>query len=301
MRILITGASGMLGATLVYEWRDRHDVLAVCGKNPIKHNNVTTIALESDVSGREFRYFLYDFSPDWVVHCAAKTDHNRCDAFPFDAWKTNAEATGMIARACREHGVKMLYISTDAVFGAEQKLQYDVYDTPKPTSNYGKSKLCGEAYVRYHCPDHIISRTCIYGWNGSITQKESLAEFGIRHFDIGASVKGWANVVFSPLFTGDLAGNLMTLMETRGSLGTHHLASADAMSKHNFLCLVARVFGYDENLVIPVERERGETLKLDARKFANRLVVDIPTIEQGLFSMRRWGEKNLQAYREMCS
>jgi dTDP-4-dehydrorhamnose reductase len=151
MKILITGSLGLLGQEVVEVCRNQGDeVLATDIASPATPLDITSPAA--------VRGFLASKRPDWVVNCAAFTDVDRCEEKEDLAFEVNARAPGHLARACEEHGAKLLQISTDYVFDGEKTGPYEEDDAPNPLSVYGKSKRAGEISIQEGIEHYLIVR-----------------------------------------------------------------------------------------------------------------------------------------------
>lgn len=150
MRILVTGAGGLLGSMVVRLASANHDVLG-CDRARL------------DVRSREdVTRAFQEFSPEAVLHCAAYTDVDGAERAPEEALEVNATGTRVVAESARAVGAIVLYVGTDYVFDGETMAPYREEDLPRPLSSYGRSKLEGERAVAEVCPEsHIIVRT---GW-----------------------------------------------------------------------------------------------------------------------------------------
>lgn len=150
MKILITGARGLVGGLAARLAAPKHEVLA-CDRSRF------------DVRDREavFRAFR-EFSPEAVLHCAAYTDVDGAERAPAEALEVNAKGARTVAEGAREAEALMLYVSTDYVFDGEGASPYREEDRLGPLSSYGRSKLEGERAVAEASPErHAIVRT---GW-----------------------------------------------------------------------------------------------------------------------------------------
>ena len=156
MKILITGAGGMLGKALssCLEARDH----AVKGF-PKETLDVTNFHQVMDTMAAE--------RPELVIHAAAYTKVDQAESEPDLAYLINGYGTENMAVACNRFDVPMLYISSDYVFDGEKNRPYQPWDTPSPLSVYGKSKLAGELVVRSYLRNFYIVRTSwMYGPQG---------------------------------------------------------------------------------------------------------------------------------------
>lgn len=153
MKILLTGAGGMLGKVLEPCLDSRgHDVKGMPRE-------------QLDVTNYEQVVELLAFAkPELVIHSAAYTKVDQAESEPELAYLINGYGTENIAVACSNLNIPMLYVSTDYVFDGEQNRPYSPWDTTRPLSVYGKSKLAGERAVRHHLRHFYIVRTSwLYG------------------------------------------------------------------------------------------------------------------------------------------
>jgi len=155
MRILITGANGMLGQDLVPLLATRHEVRA-CGHADCDITDQVSVS----------RVFA-DASPQLVINCAAMADVDGCERDPARAMAVNARGAGNVARAAEGIGARVFHISTDYVFDGAKRRPYTEQDPVNPLSVYAHSKLEGERMVLYAASapsPHLIIRTSwLYG------------------------------------------------------------------------------------------------------------------------------------------
>lgn len=154
MRILITGAKGMLGRHMVRACEDQTLL-------PVDMDDFDMA--DADATDKAFAAF----QPDAVVHCAATAAVDLAESDPDAAFRANAVGSASVARACHRHGARLVAISTDYVFSGDLDRPYHEWDATGPRSVYGQSKLAGEEAVRTLCPDHLICRIAwLYGTGG---------------------------------------------------------------------------------------------------------------------------------------
>ncbi len=160
MKVLVTGASGLLGSRLCQIALKRdHEVYAAYNQH--KPSYGTPMELNILDSKRQ-RHVLQKIKPEAVVHAAALTDVDRCELENELAWKTNVEATDNLVRICKEDRIFLVYVSTDYVFDGEKGM-YKETDKPTSINNYGFTKLKGEEAVQ-PLDDYCIARgSVIYG------------------------------------------------------------------------------------------------------------------------------------------
>ena len=154
MKLFLTGGKGMLGRTLQRHLR--------------QHELFIADLPEVDITdGPGVERAVAAFKPDVIIHCAAMTQVDACEADPDAAYRMNALGSAQVARAAARHGARLIAISTDYVFDGLLDRPYHEHDAPAPRTVYGASKLAGEEAVRRHCPDHTILRIAwLYGEEG---------------------------------------------------------------------------------------------------------------------------------------
>ena len=227
MRVLVTGAGGMLAQAVV-------PALTRAGHEPIA---LTRAELDVTDAGR-VRAAVADARPDWVCHLAAFTDVDGCETRVEHALRVNGEGAGHAAAAAREAGAAVLAISTDYVFAGEDPKPRRESDPVGPASAYGRSKLAGEEAVRAANPRHLIVRTAwLYGRGGKnfvdTIRSRALAGTPLAVVD---DQRG------SPTWTEDLARALVELMGASAT-GTFHATNAGDCTWHEFACEICAQVG----------------------------------------------------------
>lgn len=245
-RILVTGASGLLGANLTLAACDRYDVVAIYCNHTIRSERFLSQCVDLSLEDNVFD-LVEHIRPDWIIHCAAATDVDRCQEEPVMAWRYNAEMTKYLATAARRAGSRMVYISTDSVFDGRRG-NYTEEDEPFPINVYAKSKLAGEQAAQAELDHVIVIRTNLYGWN--VQNKLSLAEWILNNLKLGNSINGFRDVYFTPILVNDLV-DVILLMLGQEFYGLYHVAGSQRCSKYEFGCKLATVFGLDAKLIQP--------------------------------------------------
>jgi dTDP-4-dehydrorhamnose reductase len=296
-KILVTGASGLLGSNLVLEAVQQHDVIAVSHTHPVFLEGVETVLADLSLPENANR-IICQYVPDWVIHCAAYTNVDQCQKNPEIAFRLNRDMSRWVAQAAKTSGCRLVYISTDAVFDGS-KSGFREEDIPLPNNVYSQSKLDGERVVTEEVPNVMIVRTNFYGWNAA--QKKSLAEWFLGHLEEGAICKGFTDVFVKLLLVNDLVDLLLQMMERRCE-GIYHVLGKDCISKYAFGVRLAQIFKLDEQLIRPINVEqmdlfapRARNLCLDTTRVSNVLGREMPPVETGL---RRFYELKQRGYPE---
>ena len=141
MKILITGASGMLGSSLASELSKSHEVFGT-GNSKV---NLPFNYKPFDLAEESYKTLIEWSKPDFIIHCAALTNGNYCENNALEAFTINAYSVKKLLDATPEN-VKIIYISTDAVFPSKIHLAKE-NECTSPESVYGKSKELGEFFL----------------------------------------------------------------------------------------------------------------------------------------------------------
>ena len=216
MRILITGADGLLGSALTAEARTRKmDVL------PLSREGL-------DVTNAEVvHYAVYDSQPTVIFNCAAFSKVDRAQTEPEEALAVNRDGARNVAESAAEIAALVVHISTDYVFDGKKMEPYLPTDKPAPLNLYGISKLAGEEAVRDAGPDHLIVRT---SWLFGAGRKGFVDLVRDALGEGGDPLKIVNDQRSRPTWTRDLAPALLDLVE-KGCRGYYHLANSGDCSR----------------------------------------------------------------------
>ena len=283
-RILITGASGLLGINLAMEAMREYEVFGV-DRGKLK-SPPFPISKANFFDSNAFVPALDAAQPDWVINCAALANLEECERHPDQARILNTDLPRDLATACAQRNIKFIHLSTDAVFDGTREGEYTESDEPNPQGVYSQTKLDGENAVQEVNPQAIIARVNFFGW--SLGGRRSLGEFFVNNLSEGKNVNGFTDVIFCPMWVNHLAQTLIEMLE-KDLHGLYHVVGAQAMSKYQFGVEVARRFGLRSSLIEPqsVERssltaKRSHNLWLSIHKLSTDLGHDIPEFSTGL-------------------
>jgi dTDP-4-dehydrorhamnose reductase len=197
MKLFLTGGKGMLGRTLQRHFR-QHDVC------------VADLPEVDIADGLRVGQAVSAFKPDVVIHCAAMTQVDACEAEVDKAYRINALGSAQVARAAARQGARLIALSTDYVFDGSAERPYHEFDVAAPRTVYGASKWAGEEAVRRHCPDHTIIRIAwLYGETGP-SFLHTMMKLGAQ---AGAPLKVVNDQLGNPTSTDAVAGLIGQLLE----------------------------------------------------------------------------------------
>jgi len=303
--ILVTGASGLLGASLLSRAQQTARKAAGTSRtNEVRVSGIHVQPLElTDPSAT--RQFIFERHPSTIIHCAAATDVDWCEDHPDEAHEINTTASEYLARLAEEIGACFVQVSTDSVFDGE-KGNYSETNVPRPLNVYAKTKLSAEKAVLAAHSSPLLVRVNFYG--SSELKKRKLAAWVLAQLRAGRRVQGFTDVFFCPMFAKDLADTIFDLLDAKLA-GIHHVVGSEKISKYEFAVRLATTFQFDPELVEPSELRnaglraaRPRDLSLSSAKVSLALGRKMPDVDAGLkkflmFSNPRYGEPEA----ELCS
>ena len=283
-RFLVTGVSGLLGLNFALRFSGEHEITGVVHQNRL--GDVSFRVIQGDLTQPGLLQALVEQTkPEVILNCAALANVDTCESQSELAHRVNAEVPCELAKVARRSGIRLVHISIDAVFDGVGG-NYTEEDHPNPQNTYARTKLAGEQAVLEANPDALIARVNFYGW--SLSGQRSLAEHFFYNLSSGKKMKGFVDVFFCPLEVSHLAEILLRLIDLRLS-GLYHVASGEALSKHDFGQRIAKRFGLDGSLIEPVSWKeaglkavRSPNLTLNIDKLRKVLGGEPPTQDQSL-------------------
>ncbi len=229
MRILVTGANGMLGIDLCNELIQAGHTVIRTDVSVRPGFDVPTWQSLDITDALAVQTAVEVSKADAVIHPAAFTNVDGCEKDPDTAFRINALGTWCVAAACARLEIPITYVSTDFVFDGTKTSPYTEFDAVNPINHYGASKLAGERIVEKLCHRHFIVRT---QWlNGAHGRS-----FAAIMLDMAKTRTEWQVVgdqIGSPTFTLDLARSITSLQQS-SLFGTYHVANRGECSWHTF-------------------------------------------------------------------
>jgi|UniRef100_A0A7C3ZA32 dTDP-4-dehydrorhamnose reductase len=274
MKILITGAGGLLGRECAAVLARRHKVIALTSR-------------ELDITDPDrVAEAVAALAPDAVLNGAAFTDVDACESQRERAFRVNALGPGHLARALARHRGRLVHISTDYVFdGAKAPPEaYVEEDPPNPLSWYARTKLAGEQAVQEALEDYAIVRTAwLYGLQGKgflqllldLTLRRKLPEIRVVQDQFG-----------TPTWAHRLAEQLERVLEAEEARGIFHATAEDWCSRYDWAVFFLKQMGLNCRVVpcasveFPTPAVRPRSTILENRRLK----------ELGLNIMRPWQE-----------
>lgn len=275
-RIVITGAGGQVGRFLAGEAARRgREVSALTHQ---QWDIADPAAAERFVA-----------EGDFVVNCAAVTNVDAAEADPDTAYAINATGAENVAHACARVGAQLVHISTDYVFGGEQRHPYDVGDQTGPVGVYGRTKLAGELAVLAAMPDaHVVRTSWVYTGGSGTDYVAGLRRLAATERTVDAV----DDQVGSPTYVKDLVDALLEIGEGRIREPVLHVANEGACTRYEQARAVFEELGADPRRVRPVST--AQAARPAPRPPYSALSMAL-SVRAGLSPLRPWREALAEA------
>lgn len=255
MRILITGASGLLGGRLGLLLSSDHQTIGLTRSRSAPEGIPSVSADLTDAAAVEGA--LEQARPDAVIHCAALADAEVCEREPERAFRENLVATARLADACRSRGARLVTISTDLVFEGRQTFSSETSEA-RPLTVYGRSKLAAEEVTLKASSDAVVLRVALVsglGHGPRFTASESVA----RQLRKGEPITLYEDEWRTPVDPESVAEAIRAVLRRPQASGRFHIAGADRVTRTGLGEMVARAFGLNASLILggPQSSHRG--------------------------------------------
>lgn len=288
MRLLTTGASGLLGAHVMAAFSRRHRVVGI--DRHAWWGDVPQELVEGELAEPGFiESVIGQVTPDAIVHCAAMVNVDECERDPRRAEAVNGELTRRIARAAGPQCL-VVYITTDGLFRGDTPFSTEA-DLPCPRTAYGRSKLRGEWEVQIATANHLIVRTNFFGWSSG--RKDSSAEWQYRALAERTPITAFDDFFFTPIYVADFVERLGMLIDGRHR-GLFHLCGRDRLSKYDFIMALAASAGFPTDAVrrgsigdAHLLADRPRDMSLSSERFRRATGAQVPGYSDGVMRFLR--------------
>ncbi len=264
MKILLTGASGLLGnAYAEAAIRRGHKVIALYRSHPPAAMGLHETMQIDARAPEDLTKLCLEKWPDVIVNCAAISTPAAVEANPKDAEKVNVALPRLLSQISTHIGARLLHVSTDMVFDGQTETPYRSTDMPAPTNLYGQTKLMAEREVLEHNPeDPVVLRIPILMGNSPDGQR-SVHEKLLAAIHAGERPQLFCDEIRQPCSASNVAEVLLELSERRDLHGIFHWAGAETLSRFEMGQRILKHFG------LPLDSIKS-ACKNDDPKFANR-------------------------------
>jgi len=247
MKALIIGGSGQVGSHL-------SNKLTNLGKSVTitHHRQATSNSIFLDIVSKDkVHQLISEFKPTHIYLPAAATNVDECEKNPDSTFPVNVTGVQNVVEAANLVNARLIYFSTDYIFDGVNG-PYDESEPPNPICEYGKQKVYAEHCVLSSCKDFLIIRTTVvYGWE---QQQKNFVIRLIAALREKKEVQVPIDQIGSPTFARNLAEATIYLAESQ-ERGIINVTGPEIVSRYEFACEAARVFGVSEEFIKPVETQ----------------------------------------------
>jgi dTDP-4-dehydrorhamnose reductase len=250
MKILITGANGLLGQKLVELLAPMPEVTLIATARGTNRNflqegyqyysmDITNLA--------EMETVLMEAMPEVIIHTAAMTNVDQCESEQELCWAMNVTAVENLAKLCATHSIHLVHLSTDFIFDGT-KGPYHENDTPNPISYYGESKLAAEQAVIAAGGNWSIARTVlVYGVVNDMS-RSNIILWVKGSLEAGKAINVVTDQFRTPTLAEDLAMGCW-LIAQKGAKGIYNISGKDLLTPYDMAQLTANYFQLDKSLI----------------------------------------------------
>ena len=289
MRVLVTGAGGLLGGRLAELLHGRGLEVLAAHRGSIPPPGPRPVLVELTDEAALAR--LLDASqPDAVVHAAVLGRTDLCEERPDEAERVNARLPSTLARACQERGLRLVALSTDLVFGGDRAFVRED-DAPGPLGVYGRTKLAGEEAVLSACPGAAVVRVALVlgrGHGARATSTESVA----RALLGGRTLRLFTDEHRTPVDPESVADGVARLLDSQAK-GRFHLGGPERISRYDLGLRVARWLGVPEAGIVALRQadhagpdRRAADVSLDSGRARRELGWEARPIDEAIRESR---------------
>jgi dTDP-4-dehydrorhamnose reductase len=272
-RLMITGASGLLGHALCRAARKRWTVYGVYRRHTPRVAGLQMI--QADLRNRQCHHDLIrTIRPRAVIHAAANADVRACEKNPQGFANINRQAPARLARLCDQTGVPFLFTSTDLVFDG-RRAPYDEAAPPTPICVYGEHKARAEAEVLRHCANALVCRLPLMFGVGPYAGRH----FGVQMLDAvrrNETLNLFEDEFRTPVDIDSAAHGMLTLLGQ--AKGVFHLGGYTRVSRYELGLALAEQLGIEPVMIRPVTIRR---MKLAVARAADCSLVSQKAYDAG--------------------
>lgn len=254
MKVLITGANGLLGQHLVKILLQKNYQVFATGRGAerLSVTNDHYSYHEMDIAdARAVGSVMNDIKPNVVIHAAAMTQVDDCELNSRQCERINVTGTAYVLEEAEQYANHFIYISTDFVFDGE-KGNYEEEDDLKPISFYGFTKMQAESIVQTGDIPWSIVRTCLVYGNVLQGTRSNIISWVRESLQQGKNIKVVADQFRTPTYVEDLAKGIALIVEKKAE-GIFHLSGKDILSPYDIAMQTAEFLNLDKNYIEKVD------------------------------------------------
>ncbi len=285
-RLLITGGHGFVAGSVVLQAGDAWEVHALSRGASLLERNALHWHVLDIADAAALRRVFEQIAPNAVIHTAALSNIDYCEAHPEEAERVNTGITRHLADLCRNHGAKLVHCSTDNVFNGERGM-YREEDPPSPINVYAATKVRAEEAAA-SAPGAVVARLSVVMGLPLLRSGNAFLSRMITQLDAGAEVGVPENEIRTPIDVITVGRALLELADIDFT-GFIHLAGNDRINRFAMVQYIAGQLGYSPALIVPNDptlipgrAPRPLDVSLDNAKACRMLKTPMPGLAQGV-------------------
>lgn len=247
MRILVTGANGLLGRKLVSLLVEQGDIELIAtsrkGRDGEVQLDVTDLSSLKAVVAR--------YKPDVIINAAAMTQVDQCELEQDECWKQNVGSVTNLVMTCLDNNIHLVHVSTDFIFSGKEG-PLDEAAVPDPVNFYGKSKLEGEHIIlNSGCSASILRTVLVYGVTSDMS-RSNIVLWVKKSLEEKKPIRVVNDQFRTPTLAEDLAMACVLAARKRAT-GVYHVSGPEMMTPYDIAVKTADFFGLDKSLISPTD------------------------------------------------
>ncbi|MAT39004.1 MAG: dTDP-4-dehydrorhamnose reductase [Ectothiorhodospiraceae bacterium] len=306
MRILVTGAHGLLGQkiAIIAAQESDHEILLTDKDRDTFFKNPRFDYQQLDITERgDVRSLVKNYAPDAIINTAAITNVDACETEKELSWRVNVDGLKNLIFPAKKLGTcHVVQISSDYVFDGRSKAAYTETDRPNPISYYGKTKLAAENALKASGVSGAALRTqVLYGTGYNV--RPNFVTWVLSMLEKGGPFNVVTDQIGNPTFVDDLAFGCLRIAEAKAN-GIYHVSGSESVSRYEFARAIADEYGFDpESIGTTTSEEIGQAANrplnssFSTLKFESEFRYKPANVQQGLarlYQQYREGSKHLK-------
>jgi len=251
MRILVTGANGLLGRKLVSLLDTQPGIyLMASARKAISFSTKSDTAILDVTDRHEVEEVVTRAHPDVIINAAAMTQVDQCEQQREECWKQNVTSVSNLAKVCSKRNIHLVHVSTDFVFNGKEG-PLDESAVPEPVNYYGESKLEGERVILdSECSAAIVRTVLVYGVTPDMS-RSNIVLWVKKSLEEKKPIRVVNDQFRTPTLAEDLAMGCL-LAARKKAVGIFHISGDEMMTPYDIAIKTADFFKLDKSLITPV-------------------------------------------------
>ena len=270
MKILVTGASGLLGSSILHIKKNKFKMHGLINKRNIMIDKIKFFKINNEKNLEEI---IKKEKYDVLINCVGLSDVDLCEENKKLAKITHINYVKKISNICFENKIYLIHISTDHLFDGKKKY-YSELSNPEPINYYAKTKIKSEQIIKSKLKKYLIIRGNFYGWGTSY--RKSFSDWIYETLSNNKKINLFTDIFFTPLYLRDFINIIFKLIQKKKN-GIYNVSGSERISKYNFGIKLAKIFNLDKDLINKIKiaqhkiTKRPKDMSLNSKKLLQTL------------------------------